>query len=646
MIAEARAYLEDRVLGKAGHPSIPALVVLCGGIVLVALDLAGGEIIPTKGLALIAASSAYLLLRKRLPSDLSEADGPDAQRGQPLSVARAVLNVVFFLALAATLFATATSEVYTMPVTYFVTTPVMCVVLALEILAVRREKTPYTKLILGKIVVLSLLLMWLPHYKFPNIGFDPWYHMSFIEDILNQAHIPTVGHEYYTDFAAMHLIVAAIQEVAGLGTMSSLMVVGSMGVAGAVLLYCIGSTLFGERVGLLAALLFGVSSDFVFWGYYVIPMTLGVGLTAALVYSLIRGTDLSHRLTFRLVFLFIVFVLIYTHTIVGAVCLVIVGSMYIGERLMRRCEKQAAPVYLTVITPILFGVALLAYWSYVSGYFFTGIVRNVAHVFSFPESSFAYGSLPMDSTPTILSGIGFMVLVGLSVVAILYVWEQRKRHRRSLVLVGGGLGLLVFLYAAFASGQVGILLPDRWPVFVFLLLSVPAGCGMFLLYRALKRPLPRVLLIGVLASVFFFTMAFNSLSGHSNPLIEKAGSQRGFFYDSEIVAAQTIAESCDGPVTCDLFYAEYFADMLDKETTDLYYSFIVPSESEVNGAVVVRQYVIDYTFLTMRPAEEQEGYISLGVLLNDTWKEKIAALEEDSRYSKVYCSDEVAAYVP
>jgi len=648
VIAEARAHLSNRIMTKEARPMIPALLVVLGGIALGVLDFFSGELIPTKGLALIAAGSLYLLVRKRLPSDLREGDGADGSRaqGQPASVAKVLLNAVFLLALAITLFAVAASEAYTMPVTYFVTAPVMCVVVALEILMVRREKTPYTKLILGKIVILSLMLIWLPHYKFPNIGFDPWYHMGFVEDILNQSHIPSVGHEYYTSFAAMHLIVAGAREVAGLSTMSSMMVVGSIGVAGLLLLYCIGSMLFNERIGLLGALLFGISSDFILWGYYVIPMSLGIGLAAALVYSLIRGADVSRRLTFRLVFLLLVFVLIYTHTIVGAVCLVIIGSMYLGERFVRRWERQTAPAYLSLVTPVLFGVGLLAYWSYVSGYFFTGIVRNLAHVFSFPETGFTYAALPVDSTPSIVRGIGFMVLIGLSVVAILYIWERRERHRKSLMLVGGGVGLVVFLYVAFASGQVGVLLPDRWQVFVFLLLSVVAGGGMFLVYRAFRRPLPRVLAVTVLALLFAFTMVFNSLSGHSNPFIDKTGSQRGFFYDSEIAAAQTIAGVHDGAVTCDLFYAEYFVDMLDRETVDIYYSFIVPDEPGAAGAVVVRQYLVDYTFLTMRPAEVQEGYASLGVLLDDTRKEKLAGLEEDTRYSKVYCNDEVAAYVP
>ena len=59
---------------------IPALLVVLGGIALGVLDFFSGELIPTKGLALIAAGSLYLLVRKRLPSDLREGDGADGSR--------------------------------------------------------------------------------------------------------------------------------------------------------------------------------------------------------------------------------------------------------------------------------------------------------------------------------------------------------------------------------------------------------------------------------------------------------------------------------------------------------------------------------------------------------------------------------------
>ncbi len=643
MTREVQAGPRGPVAKKREPSKIPAVLVLCGGILLIFWGVVGGELIPAKGIALTLAGLGYLLIRKRIPAKLKMAIPSSLQRKPSISL---ILNIVFLIAFSYTLITVATYDVYSIPVGYFVSTVVMCIVIALDVFLMPREKTAYTYIILVKIIVLSLLLIWIPHNQFPNIGTDPWYHMSFVEAILRGSHIPSIGYDYYRDFTAMHFLVAAIKEMTGLGIMNSMMLVGSIVVACLSVLFCLGKVLFSERVGLLGALLLGVTSTFVFWGYYIIPMTLGIGLAVVLTYLMIRRTTASRRPAFTALFLLATFVIVYTHTIVGIICLVVAMSMYLGEKLLSVRSRGKLSAYVSFVTPLLFGVVMISYWAYVSGYFFSEAVHGLAHVFSFPTSEYVWTKIPNDITPAILKSIGFMCLIGLGAVAILYSWDHRKDYRTSLMLIAAGLGVVIVLYAGYLSGLAEILVSDRWDVFMFMLFSILAGLGVFLVYCSFRGKLLKLFSISLIVLVFSFTMISTSLLGHSNPLVDKDASQRGFFFDSEIVAADTISSLYDGKIISDYFHDNYFELVLGRETGDIYYSFIVPEEAKVKDVIVIRRYILNYIFASTRPVEEIKVYANVGVLLNETQKDKVRSLNEDPIYSKIYCNSEVVAYMP
>jgi len=61
--------------------------------------------------------------------------------------------------------------------------------------------------------------------------------MDFISDMLRQSHMPSLGHEYYKDFAAMYFIVAGVKVITGLEIKTSMMLIGSMGVMSLLFLF-------------------------------------------------------------------------------------------------------------------------------------------------------------------------------------------------------------------------------------------------------------------------------------------------------------------------------------------------------------------------------------------------------------------------
>ncbi len=622
---------------------IPALLILSCGILLLAWDIFSGVFTPTKGIALILASVGYLLIRKRIPSNLKMATSPGLLGKSSVSL---ILNILFLIAFSYTLITVATSKVYSIPITYFISTVVMCLIITLDIISMPSEKTAYTKIILLKIIVLSLLLIWIPYYKFPNTGVDPWYHIQFIRDVLRESHIPSIGHQYYKDFAAMHLIVAGVKTITGLAIKNSMMFIGVIGVVSLLSTFCLGKILFNEKVGLLAALFLGFSNDFIYWGYYIIPMSLGVSITIVLIYLIIKAATTSRKLPFMFLSLLLLSVLIYTHTIASFVFLIIIMSMHLGEWLIRLWAKERSPAFLSYTTSLLFGVAMIAYWLYVAGYFFRDIVTNLARVFPLLTSEFEYSAVPVDITLSVLNSLGFTFLIGLGAVAILYCWEHREIYRTSLMLITAGLGLAIALYAAFFSGQAELLLPDRWEVFILVPLTMLAAWGIFLIYHSLRGKLLKILSLGLMVLIISFTMISTSLFGHSNPLIDKGSSGRGFFFNSETMAADTISNSYDGVVISDIVYTSYFANTYNKEIGSIYNSFIVRDEPEINGAILVRNYILNYVFRARKPEEEIKVYSSYSVLLNKAQKDKVESLDEDPGYNKIYSNNEVVAYVP
>lgn len=139
-----------------------------------------------------------------------------------------------------------------------------------------------------------------------------------------------------------------------------MIIIGLIASASLLIPFCIGKILFNERVGLLGALFLGFANDFIFWGYYIIPMSLGASVTIVLIYLVIKRTAGSQELAFTVLFLLGAATLIYTHTIAALIFLVIFGSMYLGERLVRLWSKGQLSAFLSYVAPVLFGVAMLS----------------------------------------------------------------------------------------------------------------------------------------------------------------------------------------------------------------------------------------------------------------------------------------------
>jgi hypothetical protein len=617
------------------------ILILGAGFVFLVFDVFISHSIPTaKSIALIAGGASYLLLRNRLHPKLAMALPVKPEVRLPGSFV--VSNVVFFLLFAYTLYLTFTAGAYAVPVSYFVCAAAMCVILALDIFLMPEGREPYIYLTLAKIVAVSLLLIAVPHYFFPNIGQDFWEHSALVNDILGEGRIPVTGYPYYRDFLGMHFIVAAVKSVTKLNIQASMMTIGVFQVMSLLSLFCIGREVFNNnKVALLGALCAGFSAPFLFWGYYIIPMTLGIGLVLVLILLITRSLTANNKLPFMMLWLVISILMVYTHTVAGLIFLIVVVAMFLGSQFLHAWSRRQLPASLQFSTPLWFFFALMGYWVYISRYWFGELGKIIANAFSLP--TFEAAGLPSDITPALLQEVSFAGFLGLAILASLFCWRYRKQYRYALLLAAAVVGLVITLSASGLAGRAELLLPDRWEPFIYVTIAPLSALGIFLLYNAAKVKAVKLSGVAILTLVLAFTMIATSLVGHSNPIVDEQQSYRIHWLDSEVAAASRITGFYDGLIISDEAYSTSIKYGYGRETEDIYP--LITQGSEFNGALVIRKHILDYPFRTAYIGKNPGGYASYGTRLDEAQKQALESLGEEPGRNKIYDNGEVTTYL-
>jgi hypothetical protein len=621
--------------------SIIPFLILGVGFVFLAFDvfISGGWPTP-KSIALIIGSASYLLLRRRISPNLDTVFTAKPLVSIPNTTV--VLNTLFFSIFAYTLFIAVNADAYIVPVSYFYCLTAMCLILVMEIFLMPEGRGPHLYIILAKVIVISLLLIAVPHYFFPNIGQDFFEHSALVSDMLAESHIPSTGYEYYRDFLAMHFVVAAVKSVTNLNVNSSMMLMGVYQVTSLLCLFCLGRTVIGNsKAALLGALFAGFSAPFILWGYYVIPMTLGTGLLAVMLFLLIKSRTSDSKIIFTLLWLFLSLFLVYTHTISATIFLIVIVAMYLADQFLHFWSKRSLPRDISYSVPLWFLFVLIGYWVYISRYWFGEVAQMIAHVFDIP--AFEVTTLSGDITPILLQNVGFTGMLVLSIFASLYCLEHRKNYRYALLLVAALIGMYLVLFASSLLGNPDILLPHRWEPSIYVIMAVLSAYGIFLIYQVRGSKPVRLFGVAMITLFLSFTMISTSLTGHSNPTVNKQESCRNYWLESEVAAAARITEFYQGQIVSDASYNAYIELSLKRDTEEIYP--LIDEGLEVNNALVIRDYILNYPFRVRFP-EGKMGYSTYLTNLDETQKYRISDLAEKPGYNKIYSNGEVTTYLP
>lgn len=485
-------------------------------------------------LTMLLACSIYLLLRDTLKERKTKLFSTEMEIWEKHNIKSRLylLNIIFFCLLSASIIIIS-QHIYSRPLIFLVLVTIMSGILAIEIVV--NANRAYLTFILAKIFIIGILLRASVFYQFPGpVGIDPWYHINFVEQLLIQGHVPEELGKYIS-FPVMHIIVASLSQLTGLGVKDSYFMIGVIEIASLIFVFLIAREIFNEKIGLLSVLMLIVSSEHILWGYWIIAMTLGIALVPILTFFLFSQQRERKNLNYKLFIILILVLVTVTHTVASFAILIVLVATWIAHFIYKtlwKLENFEQHVGLTLI--MLFSVMLIGYWMYASG-FIGYVAESIKFAFSMDiwEGEKMYGGV-VESSWNYLSmyTFGFFAILG-----SLYVLNIQKEEYSQIPIVITAWVVTFFVFVSFFLGRNAILF-GRWPVFIEILLAIPCSLGLLAMSALSKKRVLSVLF--VLVIVFTGVMVMND-NANITQVVPWAQYPRFGLMDSEIHAYQTIS---------------------------------------------------------------------------------------------------------
>ncbi|MFC1988440.1 hypothetical protein ACFLVJ_01225 [Chloroflexota bacterium] len=523
------------------------------------------EYLITLGSILVVTCLFYLFFRKKLlkSDDTTHLAGDSQSR-------ILLINILFLLVFAASLYALQTGTLYRSP-SYFLLTAVASMVVAIEIVLYSKSGGQIY-LILGKILILALSLRCSYYFGYVGIvGVDPWTHHTIISDLLSQGHmqqfVSSSGKSNtYFNYPLFHLVTGMMSNIGALSIKNAMFLAAALPeVLSIIFLFLFGRDLIGVKGALLTALILGFSDFHIQWGTQIIPMTLGIALVSFVIYIVFSQKSWSRSIGMRFLLILLFAVIIQTHTVTTFVLFIALLAVFIARwvyRLLYRVNLQVVYVSLTML--LIFTIGFLAQWTYAafgrSG-FLDAIVVGLQTTFSQtdlldrPEIVGALGDPLLYES--ILNISGFSILFGFAIIGIMLCLSNKYHDvaRVSLITLAVGIFAIPFSFSLFGIRNV---LPYRWFVFMYIPLTIFASFAIVKILDMYTRGLLRVLSIAIIFLVFSFLMITSTISNNDSPIYKKASTIRLAYTVQEMWAAKSLTQSYHGFIMADAYYPQAF----------------------------------------------------------------------------------------
>lgn len=577
-------------------------------------------------LILFLASSIYLIKTVQLS---------DSNEQKNLMIHHTIPSITFFCLFAGTIIIV-NQQAYSRPLIFLMLIAIMSGLLAVEIISMENICSPF---ILAKIFIIAILLRATLFYQFPSqVGLDPWFHASYIEQLLVVGHLGEYFKSYHF-FPIMHVFGAIISQIAGMDVKNSYFFIGIISTFGSIFIYILARSQFEERIALLSVLMLLVSSEHIQWGYWIIPMSYGIALFPMVMY-LISSISTSDSLHYREINILILVITILTHTVTSVVTLAFLAAMrisyivYLNFKGLRRPEKSIEP-----ISVILFAVLLISYWMYASG--FIGYIAESIK-FGFSMDSFIPHKVTRNIVEYTLERLALYTFAFFSIIGFLYILEINRDKTTILRVL---LSISAIIISFFVVGGYILnftdFLPTRWFVFIFILSSMACAVGLNVIAK--KRPI----FIFILMIMYSFIMITSYSANLTDDIIPLMNTPCYALKYSEMKGANTICNHTDignntdnlgnCSIYTDAFYANYISKICD--SNKLLNSRMLIGEESIHGTLILRNEMKDRISLLEslgvgRPTEEF-------VLNQSVWH----SLIESKDYFKIYDSNTINSLV-
>jgi len=552
-----------------------------------------------------------------------------------------IFTTIFFLLLSLTLLSLH-SETYTRPLIFFVFIAINYVIITTQILFYDYKKNSY--LILLEIIIISIVVRASIYFEYSTVyGNDTFFHIKNIQLILSNGILPATL-DTYINYPYFHLLVASISQITCLSAKNALFFISIIEILGSLFVFLIARQFVSKKMALFSTMMITLAPYYIYWGFWLIPMTLGIVFFIIIIYLFIKNYLIiindkinSKKISFLL--LFFCFSSIFIHTVAPFVTLLSLSLIFIGVTLFisiffYTTEKKQIPFFKIIILYIvvLYWITLFVYWMNVNksggesifSLFFKSLTNSLTKVDT--TSTGVVTLAPQYNYITILlSDLPFTFLLFFAIfggiIFIRYFFhktsdnqEQIKiwfrirnffyenlrlkfsdKNKKSEPLMGNQIIMCIMIVAAFfllclvyAAGFLGLdaILPDRWFVFIEILLIVPASYGIFSLVCSSKNMKSRLFISSIIIFIFAFSAITIPMNNGDNPLYANELNSRSGLFDSEVTPATFLSSNYNGNISRDAKYELIEGNMLNPNDTN----------SFNNTMIVIRNYDFEKGF--------------------------------------------------
>lgn len=528
-----------------------------------------------------------------------------------------VLTILFFCIVSVCIFLL-WATLYSRAPAFFILSSLLAGLIAIEI-AVSSDAR-HVPSVLIKTIILGVLIRASVYFEFPStLGTDPWWHSGFIQYMLDSGYIPAHVLPYssleYPSMPMMHLLVVGLALVSGTSLHISYFFIGVIECLAVVFIFLIGRAIMGERSGLLAALLLVLASQFVLWGFYVVPQTFGVVLTL-IVLSVVLLVPRSDLVSFTALILVVFAGITLTHEGTAAYTAIALFAVLIAFAFIRTAARasnsldklQNASVLtehfraLTLLV-VLFVGSLISYWMLISDVvsqrFFAILRSGLTPTSSLapPINTVSSGGLSTavnssvnlvaPSSLPLLNDSAVLLLIVFATFGLLWIVSKERKNALTMSWFGVSVLLLLITIVIYFAGG-GRTLPERWIVYLQVFMAIPAAVGVLAL--GTLPNLRKGLAIVFAAALILGFVGINSTTVKIVSELPWDHRPRIALEQSEIAAAVTITNKTNGgPIITDSEYSSIFGYQLHVSQVSLFNSLSnSPSLFTSNSSLLLR----------------------------------------------------------